>query len=373
MRLYTLLFVTLVLTLSTESFATKARLISMSNSRHVIDEQQIFTNPIYLNFLEPFVAYEAGALSVSSTTTANSNAEMLAGFTTKNGSKSALALGHQDLNVVYSRKFINDVAGLNFGMTQNPIHLFFANTDVDTSYALGLQYSNYRDKVNRLGESSAGVSLGLEAGPWQLNAQYVLINVVETTANRFDGSGLLAGSLQYSTDTNNFYVTYSSTPVRAYATSVVESHNIQILRIGMVESNYRDGNDPFWGAEIFTTGIECKVKAGLNCQKTARSVVLPVWFGVESQATPWMVLRGSVRQTVLFNQSKDDVGYPIALFQNGTGAPSDYVEGPDSVQLTMGMGLQFGKVTIDGTLQTATTTFFDLSNFLSQASLKYQF
>ena len=141
----------------------------------------------------------------------------------------------------------------------------------------------------------------------------------------------------------------------------------------MAESNYKDGNDPFWGAEILTTGIECKVKGGLNCQKTARSVVLPVWFGIESQALPWMVLRGSIRQTVLFNQSKDDVGYAAGLFQNGTGAPSDYVEGPDSVHLAMGMGLQFGKVTIDGTLQTATTTFFDLSNFLSQASLKYQF
>lgn len=374
MRLYALLLTLIISITSHQALASKARLMSLANSRHIQDEQQIFTNPLQLNYLEAFVSYESGAMGVSSTTTATSNAEALAGFVTKEGSHLAVSLGHQDSNVVFSRKFINDVSALNFNMTQNPLHLFYANTYEDTSYALSFQYSNYRNKITREGESTAGVGFGVELGAWQLNSQYILINSSETTVNRFDGSGYLTGSIQYATDTNNFYAIYYSMPAAAYnGTSVLESHSLQGLRLGFVDSNLRDGNDPFWGAEILTTGIECKVKTGMKCQKVARSVVLPVWFGVESQATPWMVLRGSVRQTVLFNQSKDDVGYPLALFQNGTGVASNYVEGPDSVQLALGMGLDFGKVKIDGTLQTATTTFLDLSRFLTQVSLKYEF
>jgi hypothetical protein len=374
MRLYKLFIILFITIISHQSFASKARMTSLSNSRHVLDEQQIFINPLYLNYLDSFVSYESGDMGVSPTTTAKSNAEGLVSFALKDRSRLALAMGHQDANIVYSRKFINDVALLNFTMTQNPLHLFYANTDVDTSYAFSFQYSNYKNRVSSEGESTVGTSFGVEMGPWQLSTQYVLINSAETALNRLDGSGFITGALQYSTDTNHFYVIYSSLPTRAYNnTSVLESHYVQNLRIGLVDSNMKDGHDAFWGAEILTTNIECKLKGGLNCQKTARSVVLPVWFGVEAQALPWMILRGSIRQTILFNQSKDDVGYSSALFQNGTGAISDYVEGPDSVQLAMGMGLDFGNVVVDGTLQAATTTFFDLSNFLSQVSLKYKF
>lgn len=374
MRLYILLAVLFISITSQQSFATKARMMALSNSKHVLDEQQIFNNPIILNHLEPFVSLESGTGVVSSTTTATSNAEGMTSFKMKDGARLALSLGHQDTHIVFSRKFINDLALLSFSMAQNPVHLFYANTDVDTTYAFGLQYSNYRDNVLRTGESSTGISFGAELGPWQLSAQYVLNSQAETVLNRFDGSGFLMGDLQYSTDSNNFYVVYTSMPARAYSTiSLVESHNLQTLRIGLIESNLKDGHDPFWGAEILTTNIECKVKGGLNCQRSARSVVLPVWFGIESQVTPWMILRSSIKQTVLFNQSKDDVGYSSALFQNGTGAASDYVEGPDSVQISMGMGLDFGNVIVDGTMQTATTTFVDLSNFLTQVSLKYKF
>lgn len=374
MRLCTLLFVLLFSVISNQVLASKARLQSLSNSRHVLDEQQIFTNPLQLNYFNSFVTYESGMMGVSSTTTATSNAEVLAGFDRKDGTKLAFALGHQDSNINFSRKFINDVAALNFNMTHNPLHLFYATTYEDTSHALSLQSSHYRDRVSGMSESTVGATYAVELGAWQLVGQYILVNASETAANRFDGSGFLKGTIEYLTDTNNFYISYTSQPARAYnVVSVIESHHIQTLRIGLVESNLKDGHDPFWGAEILTTGIECKVKGGLNCQKVARSVVLPVWLGFESQALSWMVLRASVRQTVLFNQSKDDVGYPTPLFQNGTGAASDFVEGPDSVQIAMGMGLDFGGIVVDGNLQTATTTFFDLSNFLTQVSLKYKF
>lgn len=373
-RLYTFIILIIVSLISVQALASKARMISMSNSRHILDEQQVFNNPIQLIYLDRLVTYESGAVAVSSTTTAVSNAEVFSSFQNKNGSKAALALGHQDPDVVFARRFINNLSGLEYGMAQNPVHLFFANMHEDTSYAMGIHYSNYRNKISREGESTAGVNLAIELGAWQVASHYILINSSETTSSRFDGSGFLNLNAQYSTDTNNFYVIYSSAPARSYTGVLVrESHNLQSLRIGLVESNQRDGSDPFWGAEIYTTSIECKVKAGLTCQRTARSVVLPVWFGFETQAAPWMVLRGSIRQTVLFNQSKDDVGYPGTFFQNGTGAASDFVEGPDSVNIAMGMGLVFGNVTVDGTLQTATTGFFDLSNFLSQVSLKYTF
>ena len=148
---------------------------------------------------------------------------------------------------------------------------------------------------------------------------------------------------------------------------------MQNLRLGFVDTSAKDGHDPFWGLELLTTGIDCKVKGSLKCQKTARSVAVPVWIGFETEATSWLKLRASIRQTVLFNQSKDDVGYPASVSSVFNGTASEFAEGPNSTQMSIGAGLVFKNVNVDGSVQAANTQVFNFSNFLSQVSLKYHF
>lgn len=369
--IFTLVF--FLLTTSTAG-ATKARLLSMANSKHVLDEQQIFENPLYLNYLDSFFSIESGISTATSTTTVTSNAEAVLGFKINSSDKLALAFGHQDSQIVYSRNFINSVALLNFDMSQNPIHLIYSTSQEDTQYAFSLQYSYFKDKLNQITNSTAGTSFGVEAGPWQISGQYTMINSEETLANRFDGSGYILGNIYYSTDTSMVYASYSNMPVKAYnMTSAIESHIVQNLRLGFVDTSAKDGHDPFWGLELLTTGIDCKVKGSLKCQKTARSVAVPVWIGFETEATSWLKLRASIRQTVLFNQSKDDVGYPASVSSVFNGTASEFAEGPNSTQMSIGAGLVFKNVNVDGSVQAANTQVFNFSNFLSQVSLKYHF
>ncbi len=366
-----LLFAVLVL-LQTQAFATKARVQALAYSGHLTDEQYIFSDALYANYLGNFVSLESGAVLATNTTTSTTNAEGMLGYKLDDKSTMVFSFGRQD-DLVINGRILSNALGTTYTMTQNPVHVFYGTKTDSANYAFGLSYSNFKDKVTSATESSANLSLGAEVGPWQYYGSYVFVNSVEG-ASKFDGAGALSVNAYYTGESFQAYLTVNRGVAKSSTTGVEnESHTTQVIYLGLLETHQKDGNDLFWGAQVVAATADCKVTGSAVCDQKFTSTTLPVWIGFEAQGTTWLTLRGSITQSVLINQSKDEVGYPAGAFPGTTGGLSEFAAGANSTVVAAGLGLNFKNVVIDGTLSTATTQTVDTTNFLSQVALKYNF
>lgn len=353
-------------------WATKARLAALNYSPHLYDEQLLFLNPIHINYLSEFISLETGTANAASSGTGTANAEGI--LSRRLFEKNVvLALGHQDFTVLRTRRFVNSL-GATYNLNQNPIHIFVGNETGDINYSVGFSYSNFHDKVALSKENSLGFSAAVEIGAWQIYSTALVNNSVEQAANKLEAAGALSLGISFVGDNTQAFVVYNRDPVKSTIANVEDQlHLSQTLRIGIVESNVKDGNDIFWGAEIDTTKVDCHTLASVHCEQSYISTTVPVWVGIESEASSWLTLRASLTQTMLVNQSKDDVGYPSGVLQFSNGSRSEYLNGPNSTTFMAGLGLKFKDVTLDGSLAAATGQQLNQNSFLSHLGLKFNY
>lgn len=363
----------LVVLYSFPVMATKARLQSLGNSFQFTDTQSVFQKPIDLIYLDNLVSIESG---VTNATTLNNGAEVFVSHLLNDKAQIGLSLGHQDAAVVTTRSFMNSVLGAaTYELAQNPVHLFYGVRDSLTSYVFGAFYSYKNDRLNALTESSAGLSAGVEWGKWQFNTVYTAVNAVEVAANqRFDGKGYWNSSVSYLLDDTLFRFSYLNTDAKSTTgTTENEFHRIETVTLGLIDSNLKEENNYFWGAEVVSTAVKCRIKASADCNKLYTSTTLPFWLGIEAQASDWLVLRSTVKQILLVGLVKDEVGYPVGTFNNTTGAVQDISAISNTTTVTLGAGIKFNKFTVDGTMTTAANQNINFTNFLSQVGVTYYY
>jgi len=352
--------------------ATKARLGALNSSAHLIDEQLLFLNPIDLNYLDEMAVFESGSSDASASATSTSNAEGIV-IRRWNEKSYAVAMGHQNESVYRTRTFVNSL-GYSYRLQQNPVHVFLAGETDDANWSTSVFYSDYHDKLTSQRENAAGLAVAAELGAWQVTAMSAFINKVEAPADKFDGSGGISAALNYLGDNLEAYAVFTREPVKVRTAGIEsEFHIVQILRLGLVDSNTKEFNDLFWGGEINTIKVDCRRLSGFNCDQAFVNTTVPVWFGFESQATTWLKIRSSIRQTVLINQSRDEVGYPSGYLSAATGGLSEYTNGPNSTSISAGLGIQLNRFIIDGTLTASTTQQLNSTNLTNQISIKYTF
>lgn len=370
------LFLILLSLSSLDVFASKARVQALGDSFHLVDPQTIYSNPIDLAAFDNFVSLETG---LTAATSINNGAEAMISYSLNENHQFALSLGHQDAAVTEARNFINILSGTTFEPQQNPVGIFYAIKDSVTSYAFGAFYSNRNDKLAALTESSFGLSTAVEMGKLQLSTLYTFVNSVEGAAGKkFDGSGYLHAIVTYLLDETTFELTYITSKTKmstGLGDSVTdnESHVKDIFMLGLADSNIKDENDFFWGAQVVSTTINCKLNLSTSCDKSFTHTVLPAWIGIEAQASDWLTVRGAIKQSFLFNIIKDDFGYPVGVINGTTGATTNIPAGENSTIVSAGLGLKFKKLTLDGTLSAASTQLLNTTNFLSQVGLTYNF
>lgn len=367
----------LLLALTSTAHATKARVAALSFAGHLTDEQYIYSDALYTNYLGNFISLETGASTSTSATTTTSNAEGMIGYKINPTSTVVVSVGHQDDMVVFTRSFMNSL-GTAYDMTQNPIHLFYGSKpegEGAVAWALGLEYSDYKNKVTDAKESSAGLNLGVEVGAWQFYGTYIFTNKVETAAaNEFDGSGALSVNTYYTGEKYHAYLTVIQGKAKSSTAGVDnESHDLRTIYLGILQTEVKDGNDLFWGAQLVSRTADCKIMASATCDTSYSSLSAPVWIGFEAEASPWLVLRGSITQPVLIHRSKDEVPYPADTFDQSTGALSDIGVNSDATTVAAGAGLRFNKFTIDGTLVGAQNQNLNLFELFTQVGLKYNY
>jgi hypothetical protein len=104
-----------------------------------------------------------------------------------------------------------------------------------------------------------------------------------------------------------------------------------------------------------------------------------VWFGIETKTSDWLIIRGSIQQTVLLAQSKDDAAFPTGegYLAGANGATNDFSAAPNNTTAAFGVSLTMNNVAIDGTFKglvgSSPNQQIDADNFLSQVGLTYNY
>ncbi len=375
-----LLIIAIALT-SVNAFASRARLLSLGSSPHLVDTQSVYAKPFDMfNLASDYVALETGTNSgITASTAENANPEGMI-VRTMGDAKMALSLGHQSQNASGwasltrpgLRQFAS-IAALRVNQ-QNPIEFSYGKKAGEMTWAGTLVYSNYNNKkaattVGLEKESSMGVRLGASQGPWDGTLSLGLTN----TANIMDGNkftGTLGIGLNggYKMDTMYFFGNLVQAGAKEETVAGVEAMKVstQTITLGVVNSHKKDGNELFYSVAL-NQGVFASTYAPASEGKTT-VMMLPITIGLEVDAASWVTLRGSVSQSTLINDTKVEAA--------GT-TTTELAPGVNTTTVAMGAGLKFNKMTVDGTIMTtsASTTGnkLDSAQLLAQVGATYWF
>lgn len=362
--------------LSAQAFATKARIASMGNSFHITDAQGIYSNAMRVVQFSNLVMIESGLTAATSTT---NNAEGGVFFNVGENERMALTLGNNNDLVQNGRRFINSIVGANtYETPQNMVHVFYGSKGGSVPYGVGLFYSNKDDKLNSLTESSSGLLASFKFGSFGIFGSYSLVNSVEAAANRkFDGGGAFKLAGRYMKDDIYYGVDFGSWISKSSTGAVEnEAYGNKSMSFRVIHSIKKDGNELFYGAGVMSNAIDCKTKGSATCTTKFSSLTFPIIIGTEISAADWITLRGTITQSLPIDTVKDEIGLPAAAtsgIAGTTGAVTDFSGQANTTTLAMGAGIKFNKITIDGSMTTATTQTIDGTTLLTQVGLTYNY
>ncbi len=369
-----ILAVLLALSFST-AFATKARQKALSNALHLTGTQTVFTSPYHLMSLENFVALESGAMTA---TTVDNGAEGSVLMNVNPDAKLFFSMGHLDESVQAQRKFINALVGVTaYNAQQNPAEIIFAWKDGSTVWGLGTYYSNFNNKLSGEKESSAGVRIAASYGDLKWKANIGLINsAVNSAGDQMNNNMYFNYGLRYTQSNLRYgfdFTTWDASQTLNAAITPNESHNYQNMNLRVVDLNKFEGGEFFYGITLDQTTVKNK-----TTDKKFSRLTAPVIMGAETKATEWLVVRGSLTQTVLVAQSKDEFGYSTTALTGATGvADAEFSSEANNTVAAAGMGLIFNKVQLDATLKgligSAANQNINGTDLLGQVSAVYTY
>lgn len=358
---------------STQAFATKARYKSLMSSTHLVDTQSQFTSPYHVFSIPDFVSFESGKTEATSV---DDGAEMITKFSLNDSSKLLVAIGHKDEAAQSQRKFLNAVAGTTFITQQNPVEVIYGLKAGDITWAGGVYYSSFKDKLADNNEQSTGLRLSASHGDFKWKVNLGLNNKVQnTTDGTMMNQPYTNVGLRYGIGKEHkLALDYSAWNVKMENTTGTEtqSHEYQNIKFQYVNTTQADGNDFFYGIAVDQINLKNKI-----ADKKLNRLALPVWFGVEHNANEMFTVRASIKQTI-YAQSKDEQGYPVGSVDGGFAtADSEFTAEPNNTEVSTGLGWKFKQVMIDGLFKAlvgkTATQQVNSANLLSQVGLTYNY
>lgn len=325
----------LLVLIAPNAFASKARLISLgqdpNGSSYIDDTRSVFLNPAFINTVGDFANFEFGSRSASATPP---NAE--GGFFHKwNNLHVGLELGRQtDLNDAIAEGNAL-LGGNNFDNPQNTIEVQLGMGD---SYKWGASfiYGMTEDRVTSGVEKKAStyeLRGGVMHNAW--NA-YVALDMLGSSEYN-NGAGVynkltqgpsfkLGGAYDFDAE-QNFFVT---SKFLNFKTNNGNGDSAQSV------SNVNLGYAHFLNPEAITHFFYSLSLAWMNDNTShLKTTSLPLVVGLETAATDWLKLRGSVAQNVIIDQR-------VSAVTN--------TNNPNSTTVSGGVGIIWKKVAIDATL-----------------------
>jgi hypothetical protein len=327
---------------SVNAFASRARVIALGNSAHLIDTQTVLSNPSDILMIGDYVNFESGTNADPSNGAQYANAE---GTITRSmgESKLGLTLGNQSKNAsIWGLRSVAATGIATIVSQQNPVTVTYGMKMNDMMLGANLVYSNFNDKFNDTKESSSGVRFGLRTGAIDAKLGIGLSNTFSTATEKFKGTTGISGGFGYMMDNNYFNVAVEAagfkteTPTPAATDRKFDSTTITL---GALQSHKKDGSELFYGIALSSEARKLEVGGGE--QKTTL-MSLPITVGMEVDAASWLALRGSIKQSTLISNEKRETGGTTTL---------ETAPGLNTTVAVVGAGLKFNKLTIDGSLE----------------------
>ncbi len=379
------ILVVVVALASMNAFATRARVNALGNSPHLMDTQTVYGNPADMMMMSDFVTLESGLNNTEDCNVAvglqpcaqGSNTE---GMVTRSmgDSKMGLSLGHQSKNAsawgLRSALALGGFPSRTLANQQNPVELSYGMKTADMAWGATLVYSNYNNKLALAEkESSAGIRAGMRMGALDAKLGLGLINTYENaTDGKFTGTMGVSGSVGYSID--NLYV-YGGTELAGFKAE--DNTSVQFAKfsstafnVGALSSHKKDGNEFFYGAALEKTDSKLETTPDSTFSTKTSTLAMPITMGLEVDAASWLTLRGSVTQKTIINSSKKEANDTL-------GTPAETAPGLNSTSASVGAGLKWNKLTLDGSLTglTGATAAQNLDGnaLLGQVGVTYMF
>lgn len=333
---------------SVNAFATRARVNALGNSPHLIDTQTVYSNPADMFFVGgDYVTLETGKTRA---TNLNDGAEGMV-VRSFGDAKLGLSIGHDSDVAVQQRGLAagNFGAAVNF-YQQNPVELTYGMKAGDLAWAGTFVYSNYKSKtgINEK-EDTMGLRGGLRMGALDAKLGLGLANNYQNDTNgKFKGTLSISAGVGYAMDNLYFngFVRQSGFKTESATGTETSKYDIMNIEANVTSSHKKDGSEFFYGVGLANASVKNKTAPEVK----TTSLSLPIWMGLEVDAASWAVLRGSIKQSVLINDSKRETT-PADNVND-----FDFAPGANNTVVNVGAGLKFNKVTIDGSLEGLTNS-----------------
>lgn len=341
---------------TTPAFASKARLSALQSAAHLSDTRDVLAKP------DRAMAHgEFATLEVGDGTGTNPKPE--GGFTRKMGDNSAMGayLGNKSGLGIDSLGLVTAVYSV-----QNPLNLYYASKMGDLSWGLGLQYAASEDKAAKKKSSLMGLTASATSvAGWDAQFSFGLTGEATNTAGASEVKATQGSPMSisggYAMDSLYVYAKYAMLGAK-HSTGGTASANVEKtdMTVGVVNSHKKDGADFYYGVS-YTSSVN-KDKEGT--QSKTESSKLPVIVGIEAEAASWLVVRGSITQSVLMSASKTST----------TAGTTNETSMTDDTVVAGGLGLKLSKFTVDGTLAGSSTGKLGSDDhFMANLGLTYKF
>lgn len=322
--------------LSTNAFASKARVQALGQdevrgSEYISDSRNIFRNPAGLNETKNYLVTEWGTSAANDSAVAP-RAE--GGFFREAGAFSyGLYLGNNgETNSIRPASFLDQ---------DNALDLFLAG-DMGMKWGARLHYATAADEVTPGGferkNTSIGLGLGVVAGAAE---GYIDLDITDKSEGgalaadefKLKPSFIIGGS--YTLEKLTAFASYEGTKADSKEAGVTETLKTTEIVVGA--GHTMDINPT---ARIYTDAkIVVASHTNIVSDGKTKENTLPVTIALESDATSWLTLRGSVTQNVFLNQTKNPAGKKVT--------------NANSTQVNAGATLNFGKLKVDGLIGTS--------------------
>jgi hypothetical protein len=329
----TTLVCTSVLLISTNSFASKARLAALQFAGFWKDTQTVFTYPQYAGDIGQYATLEFGA------TGKGTGIHAEGGFQRKlmdgNG---GLYLGHYNSSVS---------SALSSYDLDNPFYLYFGNGNM--GYGLNFNYSDVKSTAN--GGPGKTMNIGATFGMKVMDFNVGLVANIFAKSEVSGVSTKVLPEIELNANNSAGSLKYYFTGVLGRTDTAGTTNTGYSFKVGAQEHAFKLGTTGtfFYGAEIGYSKTP-------GASGDTKNLNLPLYAGIEADVVSWWVVRGAIAQTL--------VGY------NDTGVKD--ING-NSTNVTFGSGLKLGSLDVDALLTVAGTGAVNTATFATNASATYHF
>jgi hypothetical protein len=307
-------------------WATRARVAALMGNDHLLDPEVVYSYPTKMSEFNSYLVIETGQ------STARASEELpLGSYHHRFGDDrhGSITLGRNSNLMTKHRTAYNRITGELFENAQNPFSLGYLYKYRGHGLAATVTLAERNDNLATELERSRSMQLGYRWGQISLAMDLGLENRVQAPRTKYMKI-IDSVAMRGLYEVDNFVISLEGSVFKGIQyNNDLESQNFdfQDFVLSLSDSSWMYEQLFFYRFDLSLEQIKYKLSTAQE-----RHNKLPLTMGFESKVLAWLTLRASIQQTFILNNTQDK-----SAAENSTLA-------------AMGLGLHFGKLSVDGTL-----------------------